>query len=54
MTVTLVIFSPRIIFNLTGFQSGVFAGASNAGPNFQLFMLKGPWLTAPGGAILSA
>jgi hypothetical protein len=42
LMVTLVIFSPRIIFALTGFQIGVFGGASNLGPYFQVFMLKGP------------
>src|SRR5579871_1304295 len=49
-----VIFPPCIILSLTGFQIGVPAGASNAWPRFQVFSLSGPWLTAPGGAILSA
>src|ERR1700741_3523160 len=52
--VTLVIFSPRIIFSLTGFQIGVLGGASNLGPYFHVLMLKAPWLIAPGGATLSA
>src|SRR5581483_6793420 len=52
--VTLVTLPPCIIFSLTGFQIGVFAGASNLVPYFQVFMSKGPWFTAPGGAILSA
>src|SRR5579885_513075 len=52
--VTLVIFSPRIIFSFTGFQIGALGGASKAWPYFQVLSLKAPWLTAPGGAILSA
>jgi hypothetical protein len=30
------------------------AGASKAGPYFQLFMSNGPWLTAPAGATVRA
>src|SRR5690242_20490173 len=52
--VTLVIFSPRIIFSLTGFQIGASGGASNRWPYFQVLSLKAPWFTAPGGAVLSA
>jgi len=54
MTVVLVIFSPRSIFSLTGFQIGVFGMASKAWPYFHVLMLKAPWLTAPLGAVLSA